>query len=90
MSVWLLLLSNALLIFQILSGYIIRNRLQVQDSAFRVKDKDGIEGPKFSIKMLIFQNICQFGFKSWLRPDEADAFLENTYPRRSSGTRMER
>jgi len=30
---------------------------------FRVKDKDGIEDPQFSTKMLIFQNNCQFGFK---------------------------
>ena len=42
------------------------NRSQVQGSTFRVKDKDGIEDLKFSIKMFIFQNNCQFGFKSWI------------------------
>jgi hypothetical protein len=29
-----------------------------QGSTFKVKDKDGIEDPKFSIKTLIFQNNC--------------------------------
>ena len=55
---------------------------------FRVRDKEGIEDPK-SQKMLIFPNNCQFGFKFWIRPDEADAFLINTHPKCSPGTRME-
>jgi hypothetical protein len=29
------------------------NRLQVQGSTFRVKDKEGIKDPKFSFKLLI-------------------------------------
>ncbi len=72
-----------------LAHNIFCNCSQVQDSTFRVKDKDGIEDTKFSIKMFIFQNNCQFGLKSWIRPDEADAFLINTDPKRSPGTRME-
>ncbi len=55
---------------------------------FRVKDKVGIEDPKSSLKMLIFPNNCQFGSKFWIRPDEADAFFENTHPKRSPETRM--
>jgi hypothetical protein len=55
---------------------------------FRVKDKEGIKDPKSSLKMLIFPNDCQFGSKFWLRPDEADAFLENTHPKCSPGARM--
>ncbi len=64
-------------------------RSQVQGSTFRVKDKDGIEGPKSSLKMLIFPNNCQFGSKFWIRLDEADAILVNTHPKCSPGTRME-
>ncbi len=60
-----------------------------QGSTFKVKDKDGIENPTFSIKTFIFQNNCQFGFKSWIRPDEADALLVNTDLKRSPGTKME-
>jgi hypothetical protein len=71
------------------SASIIGNRSQVQGSTFRVKDKNGIEDPKLSIRMFIFQNNCQFGFKFWIRPDEADTFLVNTHPKRSPGTRME-
>ena len=67
----------------------ICNRSQVQGSTFRVKDKDGIEDPKSSSKMLISPNNCQFGFKFWIRPDEADAFPANTHPKCSPGTRME-
>ncbi len=55
---------------------------------FRVKDKDGIEDPKPSLKTLIFPNNCQFGSKFWKRANEADAFLVNTYPKCSPGTRM--
>jgi len=33
---------------------------------FRVKDKEGIEDPKSSIKMLIVPSNCQFGFKFWI------------------------
>ncbi len=65
------------------------NRSQVQGSTFRVKDKDGIEDLKSSSKMLIFPNNYQFGSKCWIRPDEADAFLVNTHPKCSPGTRME-
>jgi len=66
-----------------------RNRSQVQGSTFRVKDKDGIEDPRFSTKMLIFQNNCRFGFKSWIWSDEADAFLVNTHPKRGPRMRTE-
>jgi len=31
---------------------------------FRVQDKEGIKDPKFSLKMLIFPNNCQFGSKT--------------------------
>ena len=65
------------------------NRSQVQSSTFRVKDKEGIEGPKSSLKTLIFPNNCQFGSKFWIEPDEADASLANTHPKCSPGTRME-
>jgi hypothetical protein len=65
------------------------NRSQVQGSTFRVKDKEGIKDPKSSLKMLIFPNNGQFGSKFWIRPDEADAFLVNTHPKCSPGTRMQ-
>ena len=45
--------------------------------------------PESSLKMLIFPNNCQFGSKFWIRPDEADAFVVNTHPKCSPGTRME-
>ncbi len=44
-----------------LSNYLVTT--QVQGSTFRVKDKDGIEDPKASLKMLISSNNCQFGPK---------------------------
>jgi hypothetical protein len=65
-----------------------RNRSQVQGSTFRVKDKQGINDPKPSLKMLIFPN-CQFGSKFWMRSDEVDACLVNTHPKFSPETRME-
>jgi len=65
------------------------NRSQVQGSTFRVKDKEGIEGQKPSLKMLIFPSNCQFGSKFLIRPDEDDAFLVNTHSKWSPGTRME-
>jgi len=68
---------------------LFRNRSQVQGSTFRVKDKEGIEDPKSSIKMFIFPSNCQFGSKSWIRPDETDAFFVNTHPKCSPWTRME-
>ena len=58
--------GDFLRIHQILPMIKKRNRSQVQGSTFRVKDKDGIEDLKFSIKMFIFQNNCQFDFKSWI------------------------
>jgi hypothetical protein len=48
----------------------------VRSSTFRVKDKDGIEDPKCSLRMLFSPNNCQFGSKFWIRPYEADGFLE--------------
>ena len=69
--------------------FLIRNRSQVQGSTFRVKDKGIIEDPKASLKRLIFPSNCQFGSKFWITPDEADAFLVNTHPKCSLGTRME-
>jgi hypothetical protein len=42
----------------------------VQGSTFRIKDKEGIKDPKFSLKMLILPNNCQFGSKFWIRPEE--------------------
>lgn len=56
---------------------------------FRVKDKDRIEDPKPSLKMLITQNNNQLGSKFWISPDEADAFLVDTHAKCSPGTRME-
>jgi hypothetical protein len=56
----------------------VGNRSKVQGSTFRVKDKEGIEDPKSSLKMLISPSNCQFSSKFWIRPDEADAFLINT------------
>jgi hypothetical protein len=61
------------------------NRSQVQGSTFRVKDKEGIKDPKYSLKRLILPNNCQFGSKFWIRPEETDAFLVNKYPQCSSG-----
>jgi len=63
-------------------------RSQVQGSTFRVKDKEGVEDPKSSLQMFIFPSNWQFGFKYWIRPDETDAFLVNTHPKCSPGTRM--
>jgi hypothetical protein len=63
----------------------ISNRSQVQGSTFRVKDKEGIKNPKSSLKMLTFPNNCQFGSKFWIRPDEADAFLEIPIPNAVQG-----
>ena len=56
----------------------IRNRSQVHGSTFRVKDKEGIEDPKSSFKMLIFPSNCQFSSKFWNNPYEADVFLIKT------------
>ncbi len=56
---------------------------------FRVKDKEGIEDPKSSFKMLIFPSGCQFGSKIWIWPDETDAFLVNTHPTCSPWMRLE-
>jgi hypothetical protein len=53
---------------------------------FRVKDKEGIEDSKSSLKMLISPNNCQFGSKFWIRPDEADALLVNTHSKCNPGT----
>ena len=41
-----------------LTGKDYGNRSQVQGSTFRVKDKEGIEGQKSSLKMLIFPSNC--------------------------------
>jgi len=48
------------------------------ESHTRVKDKERIEDPKSSLKMLIFPSNCQLSSKFWIRPDEADAFIINT------------
>ena len=66
-----------------------RNRSQVQGSTFRVKDKEGIEDQKSSLKMLIFPSNCQFGSKFWIRPDKDDVFLVNTHSKCSPGATME-
>jgi hypothetical protein len=65
------------------------NRSQVQGSTFRVKNKKGINYPESTLKILILPSNCQFDSKFWIRPDEADAFLVNTYPKCSPGMRME-
>jgi len=65
------------------------NRSQVQGSTFRVKDKEGIEDPKSSLKMLIFPSNCQFSSKFWIGTYEADAFLINTEPKCIPWTRIE-
>ena len=67
----------------------ICNRSQVHGSAFRVKEKGSIKDLKSSSKMLIFANNCQSGSRFCFRSDEADAFLVNTHPKCSPGTRME-
>jgi len=46
--------------------FFLRNRSQVQDSTFRVKDKEGIEDSKSSLQMFIFPGNCQFSFKCWI------------------------
>ena len=72
-----------------LIGLIECNRLQVQGSAFKVKDKEAIKDWKSSLKMLISPNNCQFGSNFLIRPDEAGAFLVNKHLKCSPGTRME-
>ncbi len=74
-------MTSELLVFL---GYLVTTRVQ----GLRVKDKDSIEDPRFSIKMSIFENNYQFGFKSWVRPDETDAFLVNTHLKCSPRTRI--
>jgi hypothetical protein len=59
------------------------HRFRVQRSGLRTKKV--IKDPKFSLKMLIFLNNCQFGSKFWIRPDEADAFLEIPIPNAVQG-----
>ena len=56
-----------------------RYRSKVLGSTFRVKDKEGIKDPKFSLKVLILPNNFRFGSNFWIRPDEADAFVVNTH-----------
>jgi hypothetical protein len=67
----------------------IGRRSRVQGSTFRVKVKEGVEDPKSFLQMFIFPSNCQLGLKYWIRPDETDAFLVNTHPKCSPGTRME-
>jgi hypothetical protein len=55
---------------------------------FRVKGKEGIEDPKSSLNMVIFQSNCKFGSKFWIRPVEDDVFLINTRSKCSPGTKM--
>jgi hypothetical protein len=53
--------------YQLIKGKIkikIDNRSQVQGSTFRVKDKEGIKDPKFSLKMFISQIIANLVFKN--------------------------
>ena len=73
----------------IIKAFVIVHRSEVLSSTFRVKDKEGIEDPKSSLKMLIYPSNCQFGSKFWIKPDEADAFLVNMHPKCSQGTSME-
>ena len=54
-----------------------------------VRDKEGIEDPKSSLKILIFPSNCQFSSKFWIGPDEADAFLINTELKCTPWTRIE-
>jgi hypothetical protein len=61
----------------------------VQGSKFRVNGKEGIEDPKSSLNMAIFQSNCKFGSKFWIGPVEDDAFLINTHSKCSPGTKME-
>jgi hypothetical protein len=68
--------------------YVIRKRSQVQGSTFRVKDKEGIEDPKASLKRLIFPSNYQFGSKFWVTLDEADAFVVNMHPKCSRGREL--
>jgi len=65
------------------------NRSQVQGSTFRVKEKEGVEDLKASLKRLIFPGNCQFGSKFWTTLEEADAFLLNIHPKCSPGTTIE-
>jgi len=69
----------------------IEYRYPFTGSGFNVqgKNKEGIENPKSSLKMFIFPSNCQLGSKFWIRPDEDDAFVVNTYSQFSPGTRME-
>jgi hypothetical protein len=55
----------------------------------RVKDKEGIEERKTSLKMLIFPSCCQFGYKFCVRHEEDDALLINTNVKCNPGTRMD-
>ena len=69
--------------------YIFFNRSQVQGSTFRVKGKEGIEVPKSSLNMIIFQSNFQFNSKFWIKSAENDAFLINRRFIFSPGTKME-
>ncbi len=68
---------------------LFRNRSQVQGSRFRVKGKEGIEDPKSSLNVVIFQSNCKFGSKFWIEPVKDDAFFINTRSKCSTGTKME-
>ena len=72
----------------IVHGFKVQGR-RVKAISWKVKAEREITIHRFRFKMLISQNTCQFGFKFWIRPDEAGAFLVNTHPRCSPGTWME-
>ncbi len=65
------------------------NRSKVQGSTFKVKNKEGLKDSEPSLRILIFPSNCQFGSKFWIRPDETDAFLANTYTKCSAWTKLE-
>ena len=75
--------------FTVCTALNICNRSQVQGSTFSVKDKERIEDPKSSLKMLIFLSNCQFSSKFWIGRDEADAFLINMEPKCTPWTIIE-
>ena len=56
---------------------------------FRVKGKEGVEDPKSSLNMVIFQSNYKFGSKFWISPVEDDVFLINARSKCSQGTKME-
>jgi hypothetical protein len=65
------------------------NRSRVQGSPFRVKDKDKIEDPKSTQKLLVLQHNRQCAANFQMGMTKPGASHINTLPKWSPGTRMQ-